>query len=48
MVPFGIIEAKVKATGEFINIIPNDELCAAKWVNVDTGEYVYDKDIEIL
>ena len=43
-----IIEAKVKATGEFINIIPNDELCAAKWVNVDTGEYVYDEDIEIL
>lgn len=44
----GIIEAKVIATGEFINIIPNDELCAAKWVNVETGEYVYDEDIEIL
>ena len=48
MVPLNIIEAKVKATGEFINIIPNDELCAAKWVNVNTGEYVYDEDIEIL
>ena len=32
-------------TGEIIEIIPNDELCAAKYINKETSEYVFNEEI---
>ena len=36
-------------TGEIIEIVPNDDFCAAKYINKETSEYIFDDEIaEIL
>ena len=32
-------------TGETIEIIPNDDFCAAKYINKETSEYVFNDEI---
>lgn len=32
-------------TGETIEIIPNDDFCAAKYINKETTEYVFNDEI---
>lgn len=40
------MKARVKRTGVVTDVVPNDELNAAKWVDSVTGEYYFDKDLE--
>jgi len=39
------MKAKLK-TGEIIEIIKNDDLCAAKYLNKKTTQYIFDDEIE--
>ena len=40
------MKARVKKTGEIIDVELNDELSAANWVNSETSEYVFNDEIE--
>lgn len=39
------MKAKLK-TGEIIEIIKNDDFCAAKWLDKETTRYIFDDEIE--
>lgn len=39
------MKAKLK-TGEIIEIIKNDDFCAAKYLNKETSQYIFDDEIE--
>ena len=41
------MKAKLK-TGEIVELIRNDDFSAAKYLNKETSEYVYDDEIELL
>lgn len=41
------MKAKLK-TGEIVELIKNDDFSTAKYLNKETGEYVYDDEIELL
>ena len=32
-------------TGEIIDVVLNDDFCAAEYINKETYEYVFDEDI---
>lgn len=40
------MKAKLK-TGEIVELIRNDDFSAAKYLNKETSEYVYDDEIEL-
>ena len=39
------MKVKLKS-GEIIEVVPNDDFCAAKFINKETSEYVFDEEIE--
>ena len=42
------MKARVKETGEIIDVVKNIELDAYLWINSETGEGYYKEEIEIL
>jgi len=41
------MKAKLK-TGKIIDVVPNDDFCAARWVDKETSEYIFDDEIDEL